>query len=294
MPMGKLKIAFIVVLALIVLVLLTFFLVNYLKPKVAGIYIDSSPMATVYIDGSEVGRTPYEKTYNQGEVVIKLIPDSFEVPLVPYETRVSLVTGVQTVIRRNFGETDEVSAGEIVSFEKIDKGQVSLAVVSIPDSAELIIDDKERAFTPHRTTSLLAGVHTLILRAEGYQERRVDVRTHEGYKLTAIVKLAKSPFKQESMDQEVGEEVNVEVAEENLKRVKILSTPTGFLRVRSEPSTLGQEVGLVEPEKTYNLLETDEKTGWYKISFQSDSESKEGWISNQYAQIIDLTPTPSQ
>lgn len=295
--MGKLKTATLVILGLVLLVVLIFLLVTYLKPKVAGIYIESNPVATVFIDGLEVGRTPFEKTYKQSEVIIKLVPDSFEIPLAPYETKVSLVTGVQTVIKRDFGETDEFSAGEIISFEKIDKSQVSLAVVSIPDSAELLIDGSERAFTPHRTTSLLPGVHSLVLKAEGYQERRVDVRTYEGYKLTAIVKLAKSSVKKENPEEDLEEKVENETDEERYGKVKILSTPTGFLRVRSEPSTLGQEVGQVEPENTYDLLATDEKTGWFKIRFSKDTaEVKEGWITDQYAQItepIPGTPTPT-
>ena len=190
--MKKIKIASYVVLGLVLIIALVLVLFNILKPKVAGIHIESEPLATVYIDGVEDGRTPYDKKdKTPGEYVIKLVPDSFNTPLAPYETKVNLVAGVQTVIRRTFGDTDETSSGEIISFEKIEKDQVSLAVVSIPDSAELVIDANERAFTPHRTTSLLPGTHTLTLSADGYREKNVDVRTHEGYKLTAVVKLAK-------------------------------------------------------------------------------------------------------
>jgi hypothetical protein len=286
--MGKLKIATIAVVAIALILALTFFLFDYLKPKVAGIYIESYPSATVYIDGMEVGRTPYEKTQKPGEVVIRLIPDSFEFPLAPYETRVNLTAGVKTVINRYFGGTDEASSGEIISFEKIDKRQVSLAVVSIPDSAELLIDGSERAFTPHRTTSISPGTHTIFLKAEGYQERQIDVMTHEGYKLTAVVKLARVE-REDGAEAESENAVGGGVEEEGVEKVRILSTPTNFLRVRSEPSTLGQEVGTVDPGEIYELLETDEKTGWFKIKFihQDSGEEKEGWITNQYAQVLD-------
>src|SRR4030042_4316162 len=294
--MRKIKIAFFVVLGIILILAATFFVVSLFKPKVAGIHIESTPAATIYIDDLKVGRTPYEKTQKPGEVVIKLVPDSFDLPLAPYETKVNLIAGVQTVITRFFGENDEQSSGEIISFEKIDKKQVSLAVVSVPDSAELLIDTNERAFTPHRTTSLLPGVHTLILRAEGYQERKVEVRTYEGYKLTAFIKLAKIDVGQGGGEENREEVVEESVNKEKFGKVKILSTPTGFLRVRSEPSTLGHEVGTVEPEKIYNLLETDQSTGWYKIKFSqgASGEEKEGWISSQYAQIVESgSVTPS-
>lgn len=287
--MRKIKIVIFVILSLGVLIGLMFFIVNLLRPKLAGIYIESNPSSSVFIDGQEVGRTPYENTREQGEVVVKLIPDSFEVPLAPYEAKINLVAGVQTVIKRDFGESDDTSGGEIISFEKVEANQSSLAVVSIPDSSELLIDEKERAFTPHRTSSLLPGEHSLTLSAEGYSERRVAVRTHEGYKLTAVVKLAKLTEMQKN-DDGVKPEQEVQKDEESPsgEKVRILSTPTGFLRVRKEPSTLGVEIGQVEPGNTYDLIETDEKTGWFKIKF----EEGDGWITNQYAEPVGVsTPT---
>jgi len=292
--MGKIKIVIFVVAGVILAIALSFLLINLFKPKVAGIHIESNPSATVYIDGVEAGRTPFEKTRKPGEVVIKLVPDSFEAPLAPYEAKVNLIAGVQAVIKRDFGETDGTSSGEIVSFEKIDKGQVSLAVVSVPDSAELLIDSTQRAFTPHRTTSILPGVHKLTIKADGFQEKEVDVRTYEGYKLTAVIKLAEAPAEG---DTPAGSSGNVEVntEEKKVEQVRILSTPTGFLRVRSEPSTTGEEVGTVEPESAFDLLETDEATGWYKIKFlqKGETQEKEGWISNQYAEVVEAASETS-
>ncbi len=60
--------------------------------------------------------------------------------------------------------------------------------------------------------------------------------------------------------------------------IEILDTPTGFLRVRSEPSTTASESGRVNPKEKYPLL--DEKSGWYKIKLSTG----EGWISGRYAQ----------
>jgi len=60
--------------------------------------------------------------------------------------------------------------------------------------------------------------------------------------------------------------------------VLIKETPTGWLRVRMEPSTTATEAAKVNPGEKYPLLE--EKGGWYKIRYSGD---KEGWISAQYA-----------
>ena len=289
--MNKIRIVLIVILSLSLISAVVFFGVGFFRNKVAGVYVDTNPASSVWINNEEVGRTPYKNTHSPDEIVIKLIPDSFQIPLAPYETKINLVEGVETVVRHDFGNTEETSSGEIISFDKTQKQETSLVVVSIPDSAQLVIDESERAFTPHKTTAITAGEHRLTLSAQGYLERKISVRTHQGYKLTAVVRLAKSQDEPEVQD-EIQEEV---VVEETKKEVEILSTPTGFLRVRNEPSTLGTEVARVEPENKYPLVEVDEKTGWYKIEYE---KGKEGWISNQYAKEVGsetkVSPTPTQ
>jgi hypothetical protein len=281
-----------------IVVAATFFIIGRFRPKVGGILIETNPSALILINGEEVGRTPYEDKRNPGEVILKLIPESFETPLAPYETRVDIVTGVLTVIKRDFGEFEETSGGEIISFEKIAKNETSLVVVSIPDSAQLSIDGHQRAITPHKASNIEAGDHTLQLSANGYMDRFVPVKTHRGYKLTAIVQLVSTGqiFGETVEEEEVVEEE--ERIQETEPQVEILSTSVGFLRVRSEPSTLGKEISRVKPGEVYELVDTDEKTGWFKIEYlpaQAGEEGKTGWISNQYAKKLseneDVTPT---
>ena len=130
-----------------------FFLFSVLRPKAAGILIETTPEATVYIDGEQVGKSPYSETLDPGEVVIKLVPESFEKPLIPYETRIVLVPGVETVIRRVFGEDINRASGEIVSFEKISRNETGLAVVAIPDASQVSVDGKNKVFAPYKTSS---------------------------------------------------------------------------------------------------------------------------------------------
>jgi len=87
--------------------------------------------------------------------------------------------------------------------------------------------------------------------------------------LVVEVKLAQSG--------EVVEEIGEETVEEVVK-ILIKDTPTGWLRVRDKASTAGSEVGRVEPGDEYELL--DEDNGWYKIEYE---QGEEGWISAQYA-----------
>lgn len=290
--MRKLRLAVILVISLLILIVVVFFAIGYLKPKVAGIYITTNPSANVFINSEQVGRTPYRGTRDPGEITVKLIPESFQIPLAPYETKVTLVAGVETVLQRDFGEIEDTSAGEIISFEKIGKGESSLSVVTIPDQAQLLIDGRERVFTPYKTSSLLPGKHTLVLSANAYKEQVFEVKTHDGYKLTAIVKLAKVKEEPEEQEPVASEAATPEEKNKEKGLVEILTTPTGYLRVRAEPSSLGNEVGRVEPGEKYTLIETDEKTGWFKIEYE---EGKEGWISNQYAKKVAsvTSPTPT-
>lgn len=273
-----------------------FFSIGYFKPKTAGLIINTDPPSLVFVNGVELGRTPVDnEKLEPGESIVKLIPESFEIPLIPYETKIELVPGVQTAIKWRFGETSEYSGGEIISFEKTDKKETALAVISMPDTAQVAIDGQVKGFTPFKTSSITAGKHTISVSFGGYEERIFEVKTREGYKLTAVVDLAKS--KEEVVLELPDEAIEEEEGEEESEIVKILSTTVGFLRVRNEPSTLGEEIGRVEPGDTYNILETDERTGWYKIEYE---KGKEGWISNQYAEKLEndsenkKLPTPTE
>ena len=283
--MKHLKPVFVGIGITLILVSVGLFLIGYFQPKGAGLSIETNPVSLVYIDGVQVGRTPYETTRKPGEVKIKLVPESPGKIMASFETGVSLNPKIQTVIRRDFGETDDSSQGEIISFEKVGGKEVSLAIVSVPDSAQISIDGAARGFAPYKTSTLIAGEHQLAISAPGYLERTVSVKTFPGYKLTLVAKLAPGGGILPTPTP-APEEVKITV-------VEILSTPTGYLRVRSTPATTGTLLVEVKPGEKYRFLETDDATGWYKIEYQA---GKEGWVSNQYTKKIDdflLTPTPT-
>ena len=257
---------------------IAFFVIGSLKPKSAGIVIETTPAANVFIDGEQVGRTPYDGTRKPGEITIKLIPESFEAPLAPFETKVTLIAGIETVVKREFGESDEASSGEIISFEKVGGKEASLAVVSIPDAAQISIDGSIRGFAPYKTSSIVPGEHQVKVYAPGFSEKSFSIGTVEGYKLTVVVKLKPNG------EEVLSDEDDKAPEEPKQEEVEILSTPTGFLRVRSEPSTAGEEVAQVEPGDRFPYLDKDEDTGWFKIEYE---DGEEGWVSNQYAKKVE-------
>jgi hypothetical protein len=266
-------------------IIVSFFLIGQFEPKEAAINIESTPTAIVFVNGEQVGKTPYEATLRPGEVEVRLVPEIVDVALATYETRVTLYPNIKTIIRRELKETDEASSGETISFEKIGSKEVSLAIVSNPNSAQVSIDGALIGFAPYKTSTITAGEHQIAVSAPGYKERTMAVRTVSGYKLTAVVKLAPS-------GEVVEQPPSSEPQEPTVSLVEILSTPTGFLRVRANPTTSSEEVGQVTPGERYPYLGTDEVSGWFKIEF---SQGKEGWVSDEYAQIVEgvLSPSPT-
>lgn len=65
-----------------------------------------------------------------------------------------------------------------------------------------------------------------------------------------------------------------------VKTATITSTPTGWLRVRNQPSLNGTEVTKVNAGETFSVLE--ESSGWVKIKVNTDTE---GWVSSTYIEL---------
>lgn len=265
-----------IVLSILLVSFAVFFISGKIKPKKAGILIETTPSSTVFVNGVQVGKTPYTGTFGPGEIDLKLVPDTSDKPLIVFETRLLLSSGIQTVVKREFGETVDLSGGEIISFEKTGESKPAIAVVTDPDSAQISIDGKAYGFAPYKTSQVTASAHQVAVSLNGYVERMVNVKAISGYKLTLIVKLAKDVNKVEPTPTPTATP-KPEV------KVEILPTPNGFLRVRESSSTTSQEVARVSPKDQFILIEESEDKSWYKIEYQT---GQFGWISSQYAKKL--------
>ncbi|MBW6441334.1 PEGA domain-containing protein [Patescibacteria group bacterium] len=74
--------------------------------------------------------------------------------------------------------------------------------------------------------------------------------------------------------------LGVEPVKISSSTAKIKPTPLGWLRVRQTPSLNGTELTRVNSGNTYNVL--DEQEGWVKIKV---SETIEGWVSSTYVEL---------
>lgn len=271
------KTVFLAIIFLVVLAGAGLFLAGYFSPKPGGIRIETTPKASVYINGSMVGKTPYNGSFKAEKINLKLVPESSS--LVPFETSITLSPGVETAVGRNFGETEGASSGYVISFEKGKKDTASLVAVSTPDNAQVLIDGVSRGFSTYETSTIAPAMHTVSLKSPGYREFSMNIKTLVGYRMTFYAKLAEG----ESQDRVE------EMPKTSVKTVKILNTSTGFLRVRTEPGNKGTEVAQVKPGEEFPYLDTDIETGWIQIQYEASKSGLPsgltGWISGDFASV---------
>ncbi|MGB9911467.1 MAG: SH3 domain-containing protein [Microgenomates group bacterium] len=290
----------------LILILLLGFLVFkkiFSTPKLAVISISSSPQTAVFIDNVQVGTASLEKPYyndkiEPGEHRIKLVPESNE--LIPWEGKINLPAGILTSIKRELASSEAESGGQVVWLEKIEnKRKASLAVISFPEQAVVKLGGEPKGFTPFLNEEIPPGSYQIEIAAPGYKSRTISIKLIAGYKLLINAKLAKEIEGIEEMaSKKEAEEATssgkpmpspTPLVKSNsttsLKKpyVEIKNTPTGWLRIRSKPSTSGEELGKAKPGETFPYL-GETVNGWYKIEYEED---KEGWVSGTYADLIE-------
>ncbi|MGA2910433.1 MAG: PEGA domain-containing protein [Candidatus Microgenomates bacterium] len=291
--MKTVNIILISIVSLASLVAAALFLIGYFKPKPGGILVDTSPPASVYINGNLVGTTPYQGFYKAGQITLKLVPNATNTTLTPYETQITLVSEIQTVVRREFGSSEDASSGDVISFETQAGTTAGMVVVSTPDNAQVSVDGVTQGFAPYETSTISPAQHQITVKAPGYADRVMSIKTLVGYRLTVFAKLAKGVSSDESSLSNPSPSPTPE------PYVQIGNTPTGFLRVRTLPGAAGKEIGEAKPGSVYPYIDIDAATGWLEIQYEASSSAVPGgvtgWVSGQFAQKIPqpLISTPS-
>jgi hypothetical protein len=272
------------------------------KKNNGAISISSTPRAIVFIDGSQVGTTPYLNDKLQvGEHTVRLVPEATNDNLSPWEGKVVLNPNVLTVVNRNLSSSPQASSGETIWLEKIaSKDKSSITVISSPDQAVVRIDGEPKGFSPITIDDLSPGGYQVVVASTGYEERTISAKTVAGYRLIINVQLAK---KIEGIEEATtsGEKVETTptptakntptpkisplptITPPSKPYIKIKETPTGWLRVRAEPSASSEELTKVKPGEMFPYL-GEEKNGWYKIEYEDD---KEGWVSGVYVELVE-------
>lgn len=267
--------------------------------------ITASPAASVFIDSAALGRTPFEQKMKEGEYTIKLIPEGVNSQTVSWQGKVKVYKDSMTVVNRELGSSDVSSAGETLTITKMEtapkngnNGEVS--VETEPNGAIVYLDNDEKGVSPLLMQDVLKGDHEISVFLPGFFRRTTKINVDAGNRTSVRFSLAIDATaknidqlrkqKEDAKEKEASESAKAvqEKTNASAKMVTIQTTPTGFLRVRQDPSTTSDEVARVKPDEKYELVE--ETDGWYKIKL---SDGKVGWVSSEFA-VKDGSSQPTQ
>lgn len=260
-------------------------LYNKFKPTQYGaLQVTANVASKVYIDGEAAGDTPYCRgdialcrgeggRVSVGEHTIKIVPEDSS--LSPYTIKTEVLPSVMTAVDRTF-LPDGLSSAYTLTLEKYRKGETALFVQSIPAGALVSIDGVSGGVTPYRDSEVSASEHVLEIQKSGFAKKTIRIRTVEGYTLVVNVILGAAGAEEEEEIPEEEKEASVAAS------VKVLSTPTGFLRVRSGPGTGNAEITTIKPGDTFVIIE--EENGWYHIQIDEDVS---GWVSEEFVEKVE-------
>ncbi len=281
--MTKRALSFIIIGVLLVLSgVLLLFKIFFLDNKgVAAIQVQSFPKADVYLNGNKIGSTPLKDE--------KQVPGEYDLKLtttvngkdIDWIGKVKLASDTITFVNRELSDNPEQTAGESLILEKLaDNKTTEIAVVSDPNGAIVKIDGKSVGTAPITVPEVSAIDHEISLSYPGYRDRFVRGRVVAGYRLNVSAQMAKTQENQATISTTPTPTPTATKSASIAKPyVTIKQTPTGWLRVRSAPSTAATESGRVNPGESFPLL--SDQTGWVKIKFK---ETLEGWVSDSYVE----------
>lgn len=300
----------IILILIIVVVLVTIvFLYQYFvlaKNEKGALQVTSSPEAVVYLDDQRIGTTPLcicgsdvedegKGISSMGKLFGKDVSDNllpvgeYTVRIVPndknfseFQEKIIIGKSLLTVVDRKFANGAQ-SEGSVIYLEPLpDQNGSELLILSIPDSAGVILDGNRAGSAPVHKTDITESNHELLLSKNGYLDKAVRIKTAKGYKLIAKIYLG---VDENAVGNNAQPAASSSAETKNttvLQEVRILSTGTGFLRVREGPSLADPEIGRVNPDEEYSLI--SEQDDWVQIEFE---KGEVGWVSSQYVEKIE-------
>jgi hypothetical protein len=266
--------------------------------------------SSLFLDGQYLEKTPYiGKDIKPGQYTLRIEPD--DAALIPYETTITLRSGLLSVVAWRPGTRPELSGGVMYELEKLsNKKATEVSVITIPDGAFVSIQGREKEFAPLTTTTIEPGEQEFEVTLPSYETQKHTINIVAGHRTTITVKLAKSeaivtsdtsqptatpsatttPGQSEPLSTRQASAAAQKTASGSAtltgSRVRIKST--GFfingqevLRVRDSASAGGEELGLAPVGSEYRYS-GQSLAGWYQITFNGQT----GWVSSQYAELL--------
>ncbi len=263
-----------------------FFAFLFIQSKNSGqgaLQVTANPKSRVYLNGQLIGETPLCKCEGKdmiatGKYTLKIVPDNPK--LSPFENDININKSVLTVADRTFAQTG-ASYGSIITLDPLsNKKSSELLIVSLPDNANIYLDENKIGKTPSLLKTVTNSNHTIRLSKSGYQDLTIHIKTVEGYKLTATLFLGINPFlKSQTPATSSPSAILKASSSASISAQKVLiQSSIGYVNVRDEGSLSGKKIGVVNSGETYDLI--SEKNGWFEIKLKNGSS---GWIDASYA-----------
>jgi|GEM_PF-330175 len=245
--------------------------------------VDVTPASGVFLDSQSLGMAPgFEQPVKVGEHLLKLIPEQHaSASAGTWQKKIIISKGLETVVNMQLGSSDVTTAGVILNIARSknsERNKGGISVTTDPTNALVYIDNDEKGVSPFDYDGLEKGDHELSVSAPGFVRYTSKVNITPEYTIKAYIKLALDPRGQPLPPSDIKESSSSAAPASTKPRVRIKDTPTGWLRVREEPSINASESAKVKPGGVYDFLE--EQGTWYKITYEG---TKSGWISSEYA-----------
>jgi hypothetical protein len=263
-------------------------------PKQGELRVGSNPASTIFLDNKSLGRAPFQDKVSAGSYTIKLVPDSATTQLVSWEGTIVVGPNLLTYVNADLTESELTSAVDILWLEKISSKQSELSVTTNPDGASVLVDDVTRGVTPISISDIIPGDHTVTVTSVGFLTRTLKIRTTPGYRLITTMKLGLSSGGQIPVASATptlasptgGPKTATSSADTQPNPDKpylvVKDTPTGFLRVRMDPSVSATEAARINPGDKFAILDT--QNGWYEIRYNGTDT---GWVSGTYVDKVE-------
>jgi len=113
------------------------------SPKQGDLRVDSTPVASVFLDNKHIGRTPLGATsfkVDAGEYTIKIVPESATTQYASWQGKIRITPNVLTYVNGTLAESELASAIDVLWLEKTTGAKGELSVTTTPDSATVMLD----------------------------------------------------------------------------------------------------------------------------------------------------------
>ena len=244
--------------------------------------------ASVFIDGTEVGKTPYtSSTLSESGYELKVEYPGYEAQ----STRIK--------IQKNYRLNSELTLFPMPTPYKVDLLEGSTSLYNVTSGNNVITSDTGQWVKALLYWNVTRGINLASLginrepvfdyfldyKGNLYGKDGSPILSTTGY--DSLKNAQKGAYLSRSTDpaglsQQAKETYDAltKVAGTSGKNATIKETGTGWLRVRDLPSLNGKELTKVDVGKSFAVLE--EQTGWVKIKV---SDTIQGWVSTDYITI---------